>query len=67
MQIAFYEAFAFNPSTCEYDVWMGTAPLNTIERHGLKADLSYPLYADKKLCGIDGWAFKAPAAREAGR
>jgi hypothetical protein len=65
MQTAFYEAFAFNPSTCEYDVWMGTAPLSTIERHRLKADLSYPLYADKKLC-VDGWGYKSEAARDAG-
>ncbi len=61
MQIAFYEAFAFNPATCEYDLWVGTAPLTTIEKHGFKADLSYPLYADKNLANADGWAFKAPA------
>jgi hypothetical protein len=61
MQIAFYEAFAFNPATCEYDRWVGTAPpLATIEMHGFKADLTYPLYADKKLMDADGWAFRAP-------
>lgn len=59
MQIIFYEAFAFNPATCEYDLWRGTAPLETIRKHGPKADLSYPLYGDEKLC-VDGWGYKAP-------
>lgn len=57
-QIAFYEAFAFNHSTCEYDLWMGTAPLETIKRLGLAADLGYVLYGDASMC-VDGWACKA--------
>jgi hypothetical protein len=35
------------------------APLETIQKHGLAADLSHPLYGDEKLC-INGWGFKAP-------
>lgn len=58
-QIAFYETFAYDPITCGYDRWMGTAPLETVARHGLKADLSYPLYGDEKLC-VEGWGFKSP-------
>ena len=58
-QIAFYEAFAFNPATCNYDRWMGTAPLETVRKYGLGADLSHPLYGDEKLC-VNGWGYKAP-------
>jgi hypothetical protein len=58
-QIAFYKAFAYNPSTCSYDLWKGNAPLETIEKCGLRADLAHPLYGDEKL-SVDGWAFKAP-------
>jgi hypothetical protein len=65
MQVAFYEAFAFNPSTGDDDIWFGTAPLATIRKHGLKADLSYPLYGDATLC-VEGWGYKSGAAREAG-
>ena len=57
-QIVLYEAFAYNPSTCDYDLWMGTAPLKTIRKYGLKADLAYPLYDDEKKC-VDGWGYKA--------
>jgi hypothetical protein len=57
-QIASYPAFAFNRSTCAYDDWRGNATLATIEKLGLKADVSYPLYGDKAL-GVDGWAYKA--------
>jgi hypothetical protein len=46
-QIASYPASAFNRSTCAYDDWRGNATLATIEKLGLKADLSYPLYGDK--------------------
>jgi hypothetical protein len=60
-QIKFYEAFAsINPFTGQLEKWMGTAPLATIRKHRLFADLSYPLYADDSLCGPDGWACKAP-------
>ena len=59
-QIVYYEAFAFNPSTCNYDLWMGTAPIETIKKSGLAADLSYPLYGDASMC-VDGWAFKNTA------
>jgi hypothetical protein len=65
MQIIFYEAFAFNPSTCKDDIWFGAAPLATIKKRSLKADLSYPLYGDETLC-VDGWGHKSAAAREAG-
>jgi hypothetical protein len=61
-QIVFNEAFAFNPSTCDYDLWMGTAPLETIKNFGLKADLSYPLYGHTSVC-VDGWACRAPTRR----
>jgi hypothetical protein len=58
-QAIFYEAFAYNPSTCQYDIWRGTATLETIRRYGLKPDLGYPLYADEKLAH-DGWGIRAP-------
>lgn len=58
-QIVFYEAFAYNPSTCSYDLWMGTAPLTTIRKRGLKADLSYALYGNEAMV-VDGWGCKAP-------
>ena len=58
-QTVFYEAFAFNPSTCEFDIWMGTAPLETIKKHSLGADLSYRLYGDETQC-IECWGFKSP-------
>jgi hypothetical protein len=58
-QITFYETFAYNTATCDYDRWMGTAPLETIRKYGLAADLSYPLYGNENLC-INGWGFKAP-------
>jgi hypothetical protein len=60
-QIAFFEAFAFDPRTCDYTRWMGTAPLATIRKYGLGADLSHPYYGDESLCGADGWACKAHA------
>jgi hypothetical protein len=56
-QIAFYETFAYNPVTCDYDRWMGTAPVEAIAKYGLAADLSYPIYGDAKLC-VDGWGLK---------
>jgi hypothetical protein len=59
MQITFYETFAFNARTCEYDIWMGTAPLETVKKYGLGADLGYPLYGHASLC-VDGWGFKSP-------
>jgi hypothetical protein len=59
-QIAFYHAHAFNPATVQFDIWMGTAPLETIKKYGLGADLSWPLYGDMSQC-VDGWRFKAPA------
>jgi hypothetical protein len=61
-QMVFYETFAFNPSTLDFDVWMGTAPLETIRKHGLAANLSYPLYGDEKSC-VNGWGHKSAAAR----
>jgi hypothetical protein len=56
---AFYEAFAYNPRTVSYDIWRGTATLEAIRKADFKADLSYPLWGDKKTA-VDGWAFKAP-------
>ena len=61
-QIAYYEAFEFNPLTCDRDLWIGTAPLSTIRKYGLRADLSYPLYGDESLC-VDGWACRGPRLR----
>jgi hypothetical protein len=58
-QSAFYETFAYNPSSCQFDRWMGTAPLETVAKHGLGADLSYPLYGDESQC-VHGWGFKSP-------
>ena len=61
MQMKFYEAFAaIDPFTGQLVQWMGTAPLVIIRKHGLFADLSYPLYGDQSLCGADGSACKAP-------
>jgi hypothetical protein len=57
-QVPLFEVFAFNPSTCDYDIWMGTATLETAKKHGLKADLSYPLYTRQADCA-DGWGYKA--------
>ena len=57
-QITFYETFAWNPATYEFDRWMGTAPLETIKKHGLGADLSNPLYGNETQC-VDGWACKS--------
>lgn len=56
---AFYEAFATcDPFTSSLQNWMGTATLETIRKHGLLADLSYPLYDDAgKYPG--GWACKS--------
>jgi hypothetical protein len=58
-QVAFFEAFAFNPSTLQFDIWKGTATLDAIKKAGLAVDLSYPLYGDDKLA-VDGWGCKAP-------
>lgn len=58
-QVVYYEAFDFNPSTCQNDIWRGTATLDAIRKARLKADLSYPLYGDEAL-SVDGWAFRAP-------
>jgi hypothetical protein len=57
-QLVLYPAFAFNPSTCDYDLWMGTASVETIKKYGLKADASYPLWADARKC-VDGWGYRA--------
>lgn len=57
-QVAFYEAFALNLSTCEFDLWMGTATLETIKKHGLRADINHPLYGDESLA-VDGWGYRA--------
>ena len=56
-QIAYYEAFAWNPLTYNYDVWVGTATRETIRKAGFKPDLSYVMYDDEKL-SVDGWACK---------
>jgi len=57
-QITFFEAFAYNPATCNFDIWKGTAPISTIKKFDLKADLSYPLYGDESMC-VDGWGSRA--------
>ena len=57
-QVAFFEAFAFNPRTLQFDIWKGTATLDAIRKAGRAADLSYPLYGDEKLA-VDGWDCKA--------
>jgi hypothetical protein len=57
-QVALFPVFAFNPSTCDYDIWMGTATLETANKLVLKADRAYPGYADKRTCA-DGWGYKA--------
>jgi hypothetical protein len=58
-EIVFYEAFAFDPSTCDYDLWMGTATVAAIRRAGLRANLAYPYYGDETLGEDDGWACRA--------
>ncbi len=58
VNVAFYEAFAFNPITCEYDIWVGTGTLATIQRAGLKPDLANPYYGHPSLGGKDGWGCK---------
>jgi len=58
-EIPYFEAFAFDPVTCDYTRWVGTAPLATIRKSGLKADLAHPYYGPKALCGDDGWACRA--------
>lgn len=58
-RIVFYNAFAYNAITCQFDLWRGTATPETIKKHGLGADLSYPLYGNEKQC-VDGWGYKAP-------
>jgi hypothetical protein len=57
--IAYYHAFGYDPRTVSYDRWRGVATLKAIGEAGLKADLSYPLYADESLAN-DGWTFRAP-------
>jgi hypothetical protein len=57
-QVAFFEAFAFNPRTLQSDIWKGTATLDAINKTGPAADLSHPLYGDEKLA-VDGWGYKA--------
>jgi len=57
-QVVYYEAFASNPLTKDFE-WMGTAPLSTIRKYGLGADLSHPFYGDESLC-VDGWACRGP-------
>jgi hypothetical protein len=62
-QTTFYEAFAAcNPFTGLLERWMGTATLETIRRHGLFADLSYPLHGDEAQ-GIDGWGCRSAENR----
>jgi hypothetical protein len=61
-QIVLYQTFAFNRRTCQFDIWMGTASAETIRKHGLGADLGFPLYCDEKVC-IGGWGFKSPLNR----
>jgi hypothetical protein len=63
-QTAYFYAFAYNPLTVSYDLWIGTATLPAIREAGLRADLSYPMYGDEKLA-VDGWAFKAPQHKAA--
>jgi hypothetical protein len=57
-QIAYFELFAFNPSTCNFDRWVGTGPRSTAKKHGLWADPASLMYGDEKLC-VDGFACKA--------
>lgn len=62
-QVKFYEAFATsNPFTGLLEGWMGTATLETIRKHELLADLSYPLYGDATQA-VDGWGCKSPQNR----
>jgi len=62
---AYFEAFAFNPRTVEYDIWRGTATLAAIRKAGLRGNLAFPNYGDKALGGADGWACKAPPQKAA--
>ncbi len=55
-QTIFYETFVYDPVTGFKD-WVGTGDVETIKKHGLAADLSYPLYGEKTA---NGWGYKAP-------
>jgi hypothetical protein len=57
---AFFETFVFDPLTGFKD-WVGTADLETIKKHGLAADLGYPLYGKRTA---SGWGFKALRYRD---
>jgi hypothetical protein len=59
-QTAFYETFVYDPIIGFKD-WVGTADVDTIIKHGLAADLSYPLYGNKTP---SGWGYKAPRYRD---
>ncbi len=58
-QAVYFEVFAFNPRTCEYDLWRGTATLAAATKAGLRADRTHPLYGAVAFGDADGWAFRA--------
>ena len=60
MPIAYYPAFAFNLTTCDYDIWVGNMTLDAARQRRLKIDASYPSSA-RKLDYPDGIAFRAPS------
>jgi hypothetical protein len=54
--VAHFEAYLYDEIS-GFKEWVGTADIQTIKKHGLAADLSYPLYGPK-IPG--GWGYKDP-------
>jgi hypothetical protein len=53
-----FDAMAFNPETCMYDIWRGTATLEAIRGAGCRPDpASWGYYPQELL--MDGWALRA--------
>jgi hypothetical protein len=59
VQLCFYPAYAFNPSTCAYDIWMGNMTVAAAGKRGFRIDANYSGYADEKIA-VDGVAFINP-------
>ena len=49
-----YDAMAYNPSTVQYDEWVGQGTLEAIDKRGLKPDLATLKYCPKEWL-IDGF------------
>jgi hypothetical protein len=51
-----YHAFAYNPSTIDYDIWVGVGTREAIRNGGFRGDGIVLWCPHERL--VDGWSFR---------